>query len=130
MNGFIVSGLGASPEQDYAYPPSLKDELKEVNTYMDKFVRTLRHVLAKSWDLLFAVLSATDWIQHAMWKYIDPEHPLYDPAESPRYRETFEEFWERVDETVGMAMDAACEETLVFAVSNHGFGQQTRCSIS
>lgn len=147
VNGFMVSGLGSSPEQEITYPPSLKRELNEVtggyrihvsyrdekyndvdlllrdlNRYMDKFERALHHVLRKEWDMLFVVVSATDWIQHSMWRHIDSTHPLYDPQLSPRYREGFKEFWRRVDRLIGDVIKAAGNDTIVFVVSDHGFG--------
>ena len=72
--------------------------------------------------MLFLVVSATDWIQHAMWEHIDPEHPLYDPERSPRYREKFVEFWQRIDKFLERLYQLAGRDTIMFIVSDHGFG--------
>lgn len=147
VNGFMVSGLGSSPEQEISYPPSLQRELEEVtggyqihvsyreekyddvdlllkdlNSYFDKFERAVRYVAKMEWDMLFLVVSATDWIQHSMWRHIDERHPLYDPANSPKYRKGFEEFWSRVDKLIGDLIRIAGDDTIVFVVSDHGFG--------
>ncbi len=147
VNGFMVSGLGADESMEYTYPASLKGELDEaaggyriyvthydkkywdnvdlllrdLHDFMDRFERAVLHVASKEWDFLFTVLSATDWIQHAMWMYIDESHPLYDPSEAPRYRRGFAEFWARVDEYVSRLLDAA-GDAAVLVVSDHGFG--------
>ena len=148
VNGFMISGIGASPEQEITYPPSLKRELEEVtggyqihvnyreekyddidlfikdlNIYMDKFEKAARYLVKnKDWDLFFMVVSATDWIQHYMWKHIDPSHPLYDPELSPVYASKFREFWRRVDDLIGEIVRLAGRDTIVFIISDHGFG--------
>lgn len=90
---------------------------------MDKFESAACYIVEnKEWDLLFLVVSATDWIQHAMWKHIDSEHPLYDPGQSPLYREKFVRFWQRIDKFLERLYELAGKDTMIFIVSDHGFG--------
>ena len=45
---------------------------------------TLTALERDDWDVLFSVLSTTDRVQHMMYKYHDPLHPLHDPQEAAR----------------------------------------------
>ena len=148
VNGFMVSGLGSSPDDEISYPPSLKEELEQVagkyeiyvdyhnrkyenldlflsdlNKFLDKFEKWIYYMVKnKSWDVLFLVFSATDWVQHIMWRHIDETHPMYDPKRSPKYRKEFIKFWQRIDKILGNILNTLPKDTIVFLVSDHGFG--------
>ncbi|ASJ08374.1 hypothetical protein A3L11_03650 [Thermococcus siculi] len=148
VNGFMISGLGSAPDDDITFPPSLKRELENIarpyqisvdyhdkkydnldlfiqdlNNFLDRFEKWAYHVIKnKEWDALFLVFSATDWVQHIMWRHMDESHPLYDSKVSPRYREEFIKFWQRIDKTLGNILDMSPKDTIVFLVSDHGFG--------
>lgn len=148
VNGFMISGLGASPDDEISYPPSLKEELEKVagkyeiyvdyhskkyenldlfirdlNEFLDKFEKWIYYLVKnKEWDFLFLVFSATDWIQHIIWRYIDENHPMYDPESSPKYKLEFIKFWQRIDEIIENILNMIPEDMIVFLVSDHGFG--------
>ncbi len=148
VNGFMVSGVGASPADEITYPPSLKNELENVespyevsiyfhskryenpdlfirdlNEFLDKFEKWVYYVVKeKEWDVLFLVISVTDWVQHILWRHIDEDHPWHDPKTSPKYKREFIKFWQRIDEILGKVLELSCENTAVFMVSDHGFG--------
>ncbi len=148
VNGFIISGLGASPEDEVSYPNSLKDELDQVagkyeiyvnyhnkkyenldlfihdlNKFLNKFEKWVYYLLKnKEWDALILVFSATDWVQHIMWRHIDENHPLYDPKVSPKYKQEFIKFWQRIDKIIGNILDMVDKDTIVLLISDHGFG--------
>ncbi len=79
VNGFMISGLGSSPDDDISYPLSLKEELEQVsgkyeiyvnyhnkkyddldlfifelNKFLDKFEKWVYHIVKnKEWNVLF-----------------------------------------------------------------------------
>lgn len=148
VNGFMVSGLGSSPDDEIAFPPFLKKELENVESpyeiyvdyhskkyeNLDLFIRDLNEFLDKfekwtyyltkdkEWDTLFLVFSATDWMQHIIWRHIDENHPMYDPETSPKYKQEFIKFWQRIDRILGNLLGMVKEDTIVFLISDHGFG--------
>jgi predicted AlkP superfamily phosphohydrolase/phosphomutase len=148
IKGFMVSGLGSSPDQEIAYPANLKEELntitsgyeifvnfsdkryldcddlliKDIHSVFDKNVAAALHLMSNwDWDFFMVVISVTDWIQHALWKYCDSTHPLYDQAKSKRYSPEFDRFWSRVDGAVARLMEQA-KPAVTFILSDHGFG--------
>ncbi|WP_158306796.1 alkaline phosphatase family protein [Pyrococcus yayanosii] len=68
------------------------------------------------------MFSATDWMQHIIWRHIDETHPMYDPQTSPKYNEEFVKFWQRIDKILGNILGIIPKDTIVFLVSDHGFG--------
>jgi len=148
VNGFMVSGLGSSPDDDISYPPSLKKELEQISgkyevsvkyhnkkyenldlflsdlhKFLDKFEKWVYYIVKnKEWDTLFLVFSATDWVQHIMWRHIDESHSLYDPKVSPKYKEEFIKFWQRIDSILGDILQSVPKNTIALLVSDHGFG--------
>jgi predicted AlkP superfamily phosphohydrolase/phosphomutase len=152
INGFMISGTGAPTEQNITFPKELRKEidkatdgykiivdyhkerydseklfLKDLGKALDKKVRALYYLSKnKSWDLLLTVFSCTDWLQHLMWKHVDPSSPLYDPAKSKVYRPRFVEIWQRIDEAISYMVELF-EDTNILIVSDHGFGPQRGC---
>jgi len=149
VNGFMVSGMGASESREITYPSSLRRELDEVTggyeirvpyadphyvgnedlliadltRVLEKRTKAIKHLMeSRDWDLLFAIFSVTDWVQHYFWKHIDPTHRLYDGAESESFRGTFEGFWMVVDRAVGEIVGQVDDETTILILSDHGFG--------
>ena len=97
--------------------------LKDLEKAAYKKFKVSRFILKKDqWNLFIDIISFTDWLQHRMWHYIDPKHPLHSSGEiSCRYREKFIEFWQRIDEYLS---DVVTVFDNVFIISDHGFGPQ------
>jgi predicted AlkP superfamily phosphohydrolase/phosphomutase len=95
--------------------------LEDLRKAVDKKLRVSRWLLkSRGWDLFADVLSFTDWLQHRMWHFIDPRHPMYPGDKvAQRYYARFAEFWSLIDEYVA---DVASVADLVLIVSDHGFG--------
>ncbi|MBE8540564.1 alkaline phosphatase family protein [Geoglobus acetivorans] len=148
VNGFMISGLGSSPDDEVSYPQSLKKELEKIespyeiyvdyhnkkyenldlfiydlNEFLSKFEKWVQYLVEnEEWDLLFLVFSVTDWMQHIIWRHIDENHPMFDPETSPRYKDEFVKFWQRIDRILGNILNMLSEDTIVFLASDHGFG--------
>ncbi|MFB0562136.1 MAG: alkaline phosphatase family protein [Candidatus Lokiarchaeia archaeon] len=146
INGFMISGMGAFSEK-ITYPEELKEEidkvsegfelvvnyhepqyddmelfLKDLNRLTDKQFKVVLHLLKrKDWNLFIYVNSATDWIQHRMWKHIDKNHPQYDKRISPIYAKEFEKFFQKIDSFLEKVMDF---DANLLIISDHGFGPQ------
>ncbi len=70
--------------------------------------------------LLYCLFDTPDRVQHMFWRFRDPEHPLHEV--DPEMAGVIEEQYRRSDRMVGHALEAADDQTLVIALSDHGFG--------
>jgi len=151
VNGFIVSGMMAPYyDKKITYPEELGEEiekisggyelavsyympkyndvelfLEDLNRLTDKQFKVVLNLLkTKEWDFFIYICSATDWIQHRMWKYIDRTHPQYDPQTSPKYAEEFKKFFLKIDRFLSQLINF---DANLLIISDHGFGPQYGC---
>ena len=150
INGFMVSGMMAPENDVITFPPELRREIDEVaggyelvvrysnpryddedlflrdlNRVTDKQFKVVLHLLkTKDWDLFIYICSATDWIQHLMWKHIDEKHPLYEEKKSLTYKGKFINFFQKIDGFLSKLMSF---DANLIIVSDHGFGPQDQC---
>ncbi|GAB4339404.1 MAG: alkaline phosphatase family protein [Candidatus Abyssubacteria bacterium] len=151
VNGFVVSGmLTPGPESEFTYPPELKEQLNRVaNPYIldvwwkrysehnaADFVARLaeclrhrttaiRHLMKHhQWNLLVAVLTEVDRIQHSLWNYLNPDEGP-EPGDLPRYRQVHKavlEFYATLDSAIGDITGELPQDANLVIVSDHGFG--------
>lgn len=141
VNGFMVSCfLTPDVTKEFTYPADLGDEiLSEVGEYIpdvpfrtdrkaelleDLYMMTekrfdiIEHLMrTKEWDFFAFVEIGLDRIQHAYWRYFDPEHHLYEENE---FSTAIEDYYAFLDSRVGSILDMLDEDTYVIAVSDHG----------
>jgi len=148
INGIMVSGLGADPQEEISYPKEFKQLLiKRCGNYrisvpwnspehagnpavflqhifetLEINHKTIKILLENDLEALTIVISASDFAQHYMWRYIDPSHPYYSEEEAKKYRPAFTEIWQKIDEIVGTAVESLYEGANILLVSDHGFG--------
>jgi predicted AlkP superfamily phosphohydrolase/phosphomutase len=148
INGIMVSGLGSSPEDNITFPYELKKklidicggykidipfELKKYENNPLLFVaealelleinkKAIEYLLDLKPDIYTAVISATDFAQHYMWKFIDDTHTLYDINEAEKYKGSFVKIWQKTDEILGIIANKMTDKTNILIVSDHGFG--------
>jgi predicted AlkP superfamily phosphohydrolase/phosphomutase len=150
VNGVMVSGMPApSTDVTITHPTSLLDEIqREVGEYLlypdpgqaysdqglDAFLErlyrttetrlhTLDYLRAReAWDFLMVVFNGTDTVQHALWKYTSPAHPLYDPAKAKRYGDAILRYYQFVDKALGRIVNSLDKDTVLLIMSDHGFG--------
>lgn len=73
--------------------------------------------------LLYCLFDTPDRVQHLFWRYREPDHPFWKGRTRRHdYAEAIPETYRRADAMVGHALEAASDETLVIALSDHGFG--------
>jgi predicted AlkP superfamily phosphohydrolase/phosphomutase len=142
VNGSMISCfLCVDASMDYTYPSTLKAEIEslvgeyvfdvvfrteERDTLVDqafemteKRFKVIEHLLKeKEWDFFMFVEIGVDRIQHAFWKYYDPEHPLHEP--NHRYKDVIPNYYKLLDEGIGRLLSALDKHTTVLLVSDHG----------
>jgi predicted AlkP superfamily phosphohydrolase/phosphomutase len=143
VNGFMISGY-PTPDagKSYTYPPELAKEipplvgdaaffkaathhplLKEMNRLLHLCTDvSIEQMLKDDYGLFIMVVGATDRAHHDWWKYIDPDHPAYDPKEAELYGDLILQTYQTADECVGKFLEAIDENTTVIVMSDHGGG--------
>ena len=77
--------------------------------------------------MLFCLFDTPDRAQHMLWRFRKPDHPASRGAKpAPELAAEIEQQYRRCDEVVGHALEAADGDTLVVALSDHGFGSFRR----
>lgn len=150
INGFMSAGVGVPLiDANFTYPKMLKRELNQIaggryeimvpyhkprynNTDLflkdlyrvfNKHVRAAKYLITKKkWDLLWVIFSQTDALQHLMWRFIDPDHPLYQKKQAEIYGQKFKDFWKYVDKAIGDILNLIDQKTTIILLSDHGFG--------
>lgn len=149
VNGYMISDfLTPRSSDDYTYPLSLADELKEAmggfpllpderyrsTKFTDRFIDdmatdveqrlegSLYLLESKEWDFFFVLFWSNDMLQHETWSLLDETHPHHDPQRAHRYKGMVVEFHRKLDQAVGRLMDELGPEDLFVVMSDHGFG--------
>ena len=146
VNGLMISGmLTPSEAADYTFPPSLKAELrsaignyaanpyasvsrtrsflKRVAYWIRQRERANQYLLKNyEFDCFINIIQAPDPIQHQFWKVLDPNHPLHDPQEAARFEPLILDCYRAIDEVIGNRLRMLDGRTLLFVLSDHGFG--------
>jgi predicted AlkP superfamily phosphohydrolase/phosphomutase len=143
VNGFMISGY-PTPDtgKSYTYPPELAETIPPLvgdaaffksakHFALLKEMKRLMHLCTDvsiaemkkdEYALFIMVVGATDRAHHDWWKYIDPEHPAYDPKEAELYGDLILEVYQDADACVGKFLEAADDDTTVIVMSDHGGG--------
>ncbi len=70
----------------------------------------------------FTLFDTPDRVQHMMWRFRDPQHPGYQPDIARDMATRIEEHYQRCDKLLTPVLDRVDESTLLFVLSDHGFG--------
>ena len=145
VNGFLVSWMDApGTNVPFTYPDELYKELKnnigeyhitvDFNQALDEYRDSLFELVenraraaeylmtSKEWDFFTVLFSATDFAQHAYWKFMDKDHPLYRQDEAEKYGDVIKNIYKKVDEKIGHLQGLLDDDTVVMLVSDHGAG--------
>jgi predicted AlkP superfamily phosphohydrolase/phosphomutase len=150
VNGVMISGLPApSTRVSITYPPGLLAELERdvgeyllypdpgqaysdsgVDLFLEDLYRTTDTRLQvveklrarEDWDFCMVVLNGTDTVQHAMWKYMSPDHPLHDPRKSDKYGDAILRYFQHVDGALDRLVTGLDSDITLVIMSDHGFG--------
>ncbi|MBN1314882.1 MAG: alkaline phosphatase family protein [Anaerolineales bacterium] len=148
VNGYMLTSfLTPSPESDYTFPSSLKEEIHEKfgpyplhmsekgrgkdssifvsavkNMEMTR-AQTVKYLLeTRPTDFFVYVVETTDNLQHEVWHLLDETHPRYDPIQAKAILPKILDYYQNVDRMVGEMVDILPKETLIVVMSDHGFG--------
>jgi predicted AlkP superfamily phosphohydrolase/phosphomutase len=150
VNGVMVSGMPTpSTQVQFTYPEQTYQEILDAvgdyilypdpgEAYSDSGIDSFLEKLYRSADLriqTFAylrerenpdfammVFNGTDTISHAMWKFMDPTHPLHDPSKFDKYGIAIRDYYHHVDGLLGGILSTLDDETTLIVMSDHGFG--------
>jgi len=74
-------------------------------------------------DILFVEFQDLDWLQHVLWRYMDPAtRDLY-----PAFRDAFFGLYRRLDDLISELLRLAGDDAFVVVVSDHGLGPVNWC---
>ncbi len=150
VKGIMISGMDAPGiDSNFTYPKTLSSELKRVigdysleaglwsyiskgeidlaiekqHETIEKRFEVTKHLMNHySWDLFVSVFTATDRVQHAFWKYMDPRHPLYKPEQAEKFGDAILDVYRKMDHIVGYLLEHLGEDAVLFIMSDHGAG--------
>jgi|HubBroStandDraft_3_1064219.scaffolds.fasta_scaffold03209_4 predicted AlkP superfamily phosphohydrolase/phosphomutase len=109
---------GTSDEQTF---------LEDVRQTVDKDQQMLAGELADAdWDVLIHYFEFTDRVQHMMFRFIDPKHPLYTAEGAAKWGGSILEAYQRMDAIVGDVMRKMPPGARLIVVSDHGFASFRR----
>jgi predicted AlkP superfamily phosphohydrolase/phosphomutase len=69
----------------------------------------------------FFLYDTPDRVQHMLWRFRDPEHPGYEPDLARDFSTLIEQHYARCDKLLAPVLEKVDENTLLFALSDHGF---------
>ncbi len=146
-SGDIVGGLlTPSLDSNFTWPPELKQKLlkhipdydilnlekayispaeTDVTTFINLMKKNLnwRYEAAKfmitnsEYDLFMVHYHETDIIQHGLWCFIDPQHPLFNKENQ---KLVFKDFYGHLDNVIKNTIELS-KGNITFLVSDHGF---------
>ncbi|HUA15085.1 MAG TPA: alkaline phosphatase family protein [Verrucomicrobiae bacterium] len=103
------------------------DYLAQCNLVYEEREKMMDHELRRFSEGFFFVLFDTpDRLQHMLWRFRDPEHPGFHRDLPAELGEQVNALYRRCDETVGRVMERLDEDTLLIALSDHGFNSFRR----
>ncbi|MFQ5546027.1 MAG: alkaline phosphatase family protein, partial [Acidiferrobacterales bacterium] len=142
---WLISWMDApGTEGVFTYPESLGREIKEslgeyvitVNFHvsLEEYIRQINHMIenrskvtqylmdAHPWDFMITLFSATDYVQHAFWKFMDKSHPDYTEEGAKKFGSVIFDVYRKIDGELGVILDKLDDSTRVFIMSDHGAG--------
>lgn len=94
---------------------------------VDEDVEMLDGLLADDdWDVYIHYFEFTDRVQHVMWRYTDPQHPLWSAEGAAEHGDAVLDAYRKMDEIVGRVMANMPQDATLFVVSDHGFAPWRR----
>ena len=144
LNGFMVTGILSPKNVTIAYPDDLigryeaemgkyrvapnvqyksgieaefaKDIYGLVRAHGDWGLQFMQN---EAWDVLMVHFIALDIMKHALWRFMDHEHPRYEP--SP-HEHAIRDGYALVDSYIGRMLNQLPADASVVVMSDHGFG--------
>lgn len=115
-----TSALSAGVFDDTLFRNQANEVLRESWRIYDSELPRFRE------GLFFFYFSALDQNAHAFWRTLDPGHPLYTAELAAAHGDFLPWLYTEMDRALGKALAACDDRTLLFALSDHGFGSFRR----
>jgi predicted AlkP superfamily phosphohydrolase/phosphomutase len=116
------------PQDTWALTENRLDEkafLEQVNEVLNEKTRILEEGLKDfKAGLFFFYFDTLDIIQHMFWRYLDPQHPLYE--KDSLYQDTIFKYYESIDQIIGKVLKDLDQNTTLIIISDHGFNSFRR----
>jgi predicted AlkP superfamily phosphohydrolase/phosphomutase len=97
--------------------------LEDMNDIMERRLKAVWTLLGEEqWDLFFVVFTITDRVQHYFWKFMDPQHPLWNAKDAELYGDAILHTYQSMDRLLGRLWAKLDDETTLMVMSDHGFG--------
>jgi predicted AlkP superfamily phosphohydrolase/phosphomutase len=101
--------------------------LEDVQATVEKDREMLRGLLADDdWDVMVQYFEFTDRVQHMMFRFLDPKHPLYTPEGAKRWGPSVLQAYQQMDDIVGEVMQKMPRDAALVVLSDHGFASFRR----
>jgi predicted AlkP superfamily phosphohydrolase/phosphomutase len=101
--------------------------LEDVKMTVEKEREILNGELSRGdWDVLVHYFEFTDRVQHMMFRFFDPKHPLWTQEGSTKWGGSILTSYQQMDQIVGDVMQKMPPGTKLMIVSDHGFASFRR----
>ena len=143
LNGVMISSfLTPGTDSEYTYPADLKADieriaggykidcenfrtddkaalLEQIYEVTDKRFAVAKYLLQReAWDFFMMVYMGPDRIQHAFWKFHDPQHRKFEPNNP--FQSAILDYYKHLDEQLGELANLAGDDAALMVVSDHG----------
>ena len=113
------------PKPEQFFPADGFQDLQDIQEFLAKQIQSINktkelalYLMGKSsWEVAFIQFYATDTVQHALWHYLDPDHPGF--IQDPKVERAIGEFFSALDRSIGQLIQYA-EPSAVLVFSDHG----------
>jgi len=146
VNGYVISGMLTPPGAKYTYPQEFEKELiqsigrynvffsalsaknpqillEDLKETLEERIDALKYIWTnKKPNFLMMVDNGTDRSEHELWRFLDPENPLYNEEEVKKYGNPLLEYYKTVDKSLQQIIDMLDQNTVLFLMSDHGQG--------
>lgn len=116
------------PHDTWALTEDRLDErtfLEQVDEILNEREKILKKELSRfKGGLFFFYFDTLDIIQHMFWRYLDPQHSLYE--KDSLYQDTIFKYYEKIDRIIGDVLKNLDKDTTLIVLSDHGFNSFRR----
>lgn len=113
---------------------SMSEETIDEATFLEDVAQTIvpfRKMMndfldEKEVGLFVQIYEFPDRVAHCFWRFLDPQHPMYDAEKAKKWAPAFDTTYRQMDDIVGDAMRKLGPEDVLIVLSDHGFSTWRR----
>ncbi len=118
---FLAKIPGYRIEQTAAQFDTIDQFIEATSTQMENRQKAALYLFKRFRpDLAIVIFTALDRILHALWKYVDPDHPAFKRPEAESWRKQIDKLYDQVDTYLGELIEWAGENSTTIICSDHG----------